>query len=298
MKKTELAQIAMAASTSAFLNTHRQELQRVPALLSGADHVASLLGNLSVTRDAIAGSSARHTADKADKRAALHRCYLEVAAALYSMAHKQRNPTLMGQTNSTASKLKAIKEADLAPAANALVALAESNLAALADYGVTAASLDEFKAAVAAFVAILPKPRVTQAERSRLEQQADALLAEINDFLKNQLDKLMVPFRKSHPDLWAGYQRSRAIVDPAVQSAQIRLQVIDGRTEAPVPGARVSLGTQEVETDERGRYTLRDIEPGTHTIRIAKQGFSGKMVEGVVVKVGKVKSVKARLEAE
>ncbi|RYY98364.1 MAG: carboxypeptidase regulatory-like domain-containing protein [Chitinophagaceae bacterium] len=298
MEKKELAQIAMAESTSVFINAHRSVLARVPALSSGADYVTRRLGDLATARDAVAGSSARHTADKADRRAEVHRLYLEVAAGIFSMAHKQRNPTLKGQANTSASKLRAIKEDDLAPAANALIALAGEHLAPLADYGVSADTLDAFKEAVAAYKAVLPKPRLTQAERTRLERQADALLAEILDFLKNQLDKLMIPFKTSHPDLWAGYQRSRAIIDPATQSAQIRLQVFDGRTEAPLPGTRVSLGSFEAETDARGRITLRDIEPGTHTLRIFKQGFNGKMIEGVEVKMGKVRTLKAKLDAE
>ncbi|RYZ22658.1 MAG: PEGA domain-containing protein, partial [Chitinophagaceae bacterium] len=104
-------------------------------------------------------------------------------------------------------------------------------------------------------------------------------------------------FKNTHPGFYAGYGQARTIVDAATRPTAISLQVLDARTEAPLAGARITLGSLELTTNERGRFTLKDIEPGTHTIRVGKEGYGEKMVEGVEVKVGKTKKVKVGLEA-
>ncbi|WP_165917162.1 carboxypeptidase-like regulatory domain-containing protein [Flaviaesturariibacter aridisoli] len=295
MNKDELAQVKTHGVTYEFLKATEATIRTVARLLEATGEYRLMQQQLAEVRDELAGSGGGDSLTKAGNRKTVHTFHLQVASAVAAWANGKKDPVLEQQMHVTESKLKAIREADLAPASRAVLEAARTRLANLADYGISSDLLDAFDTAIKTFEKAIPAPRKTQAQRRQLEAKAEARLEALNDFARKQLDKLMVPFKTSHPDFYAGYQRSRTIVDAATRGTALRVQVRDARTDAPIAGAKLILGSLEVETDAQGRFTLKDIEPGTHTVKIGKQGYGERMVEGVEVKVGKVRSLKITL---
>src|SRR5690348_17142005 len=74
----------------------------------------------------------------------------------------------------------------------------------------------------------------------------------------------------------------------AQQPGQIAGRVLDSQTGRPLPAARVAVqGTQIAATSAvDGRYTLRNVPAGEHTVAVSLLGYAAKTVTGVRVTAG------------
>src|SRR5438093_866876 len=78
--------------------------------------------------------------------------------------------------------------------------------------------------------------------------------------------------------------------------------VIKDPSGAVVPGAEVKLTdvnkgySQDVKTDESGRYLLRSIAPGTYRLSVVASGFRAYLQQGIVLDVGQNASVDVALQ--
>ena len=63
---------------------------------------------------------------------------------------------------------------------------------------------------------------------------------------------------------------------------------------AVIPGVQVKLvdpstnSTREATTNENGRYTIPNVQPGTYNVTVTKQGFTTAKLTGQVIEVGQV----------
>jgi hypothetical protein len=83
----------------------------------------------------------------------------------------------------------------------------------LATLQVTQANIDELAAALQAFNAAKASPRTHAAERMAQTQSLASLIREMSGTLWNEIDPLVNLFRRTNPDLVAGYRAARVIVD-------------------------------------------------------------------------------------
>ena len=90
---------------------------------------------------------------------------------------------------------------------------ATAHLAALADYGVTQARLDELDAAIDAYHALLVAPRTAITDRKAATAALKALFKQADTVLKTRMDKLVPILAKDHPAFVADYENARIIVD-------------------------------------------------------------------------------------
>src|SRR5205809_6782567 len=78
--------------------------------------------------------------------------------------------------------------------------------------------------------------------------------------------------------------------------------VIKDPSGAVVPGAEVKLTdvnkgySQDVKTDESGRYLLRSIAPGTYRLSVVASGFRAYLQQGIVLDVGQNASIDIALQ--
>lgn len=90
---------------------------------------------------------------------------------------------------------------------------ANENVAALADYGVTAATLSAFQTRIDAYRLSISSPSVA---RSNRRSKTELLAVELNRagmLCKERLDGLMNQFRETQPDFFHAYQAAREVID-------------------------------------------------------------------------------------
>ena len=96
------------------------------------------------------------------------------------------------------------------------------------------------------------------------------------------------------------------VLCPAPASAQALYGTITGSVAddsgASVPGATVTVTNQDTGlevsavTDDSGAYAIRNLQPGTYTVKASLQGFKEYVQTGVPVNPNDVVRIDARLE--
>jgi hypothetical protein len=113
----------------------------------------------------------------------------------------------------TRSSLDILSADDLETVARRVAAVAQANLAALADYEVKAADITELTAKTAAFGGVKTAPRLAISGRSAETTTLPEAIQSVRLLLRNRMDKLMTKFRRTNPEFVAGYRSARVIVD-------------------------------------------------------------------------------------
>ena len=138
---------------------------------------------------------------------------LDVAGAVLAHAG-EHGLTELTQTLSgaTPGRFKRLRIPQRPIVAQQILETAGPVVAELAPYGVTAATLADLQARIELAKTWLDQPR----DLIRAKAAATAQLAEVfraaDALLENQIDRMLFPFRKTHPDIYASYQRSRQVI--------------------------------------------------------------------------------------
>lgn len=165
---------------------------------------------------------------------------------------------------------------------------ANTNLAALAPYGITAALLTSFSSAITNFSTSVPTPRNAVSQRKAYTTELKKLMKDADKILKDQTDKLIQSFKTTHPDFVTAYKSNRVIIDPGSAGTQIKGKVIDALTNKGIKDATVELVGNAVtdKTSASGHFTIKPAAAGTFSIKLSKAGFQDKTVTGLIVQIG------------
>ena len=158
-------------------------------------------------------------ADKAQLRSDLEDKILEIAHQLAASAAKNGQGDLAEQVHVSKSSLDQMQDNDLEQTAERIVFLANNNIGALADYGILPADVTALDTARTAFKEMITVPRQAAASRKAQTQSLPQLIANVRSIFRNELDKMMTPFKKSNTDFYGGYFAARVIVDRAATHA-------------------------------------------------------------------------------
>jgi hypothetical protein len=91
---------------------------------------------------------------------------------------------------------------------------ARANAAELLKYGIDENAMNTLAAAIEAFRAVVTKPMDTIGERKLKTTNIKQMFACVDSIFYDQLDKLMVTYKKSSPDFYMKYRTSRNIIFP------------------------------------------------------------------------------------
>ena len=153
------------------------------------------------------------TGDKASARNDLEEKTLEIADQLSAFAAKNGDHTMGAQVELTKSMLDKSQDNDLEQTAERIGNLANTNMAALADYGVTAADVTALTDLRTTFGGIKTGPRTATAERSTQTASLPQLINEVRSIFRNEIDKLITKFKTSNAEFYNGYFAARVIVN-------------------------------------------------------------------------------------
>jgi hypothetical protein len=165
------------------------------------------------------------TDERLAARSALEDVLFLTAEALGVLAHRAGDTDLMALTDVTPSTLHNLNDVALTNRATAIQAATVSRTTELATLQVTPENLSELTEALADFNVSKSSPRVATANRSAQTSSLPESLNDVNDILRNQLDRLVNLFRRSDPEFVASYRAARVIVDRAATH----------QTKPPVP---------------------------------------------------------------
>ena len=138
---------------------------------------------------------------------------LRIAAGIFAFAAKTNNLELEAQVDLTFSGLEHLSGEDLVAAGDRIANLVTANVAGLVAYNITATDATLLGTYKTQFQAKETKPREAVVDRSKETKQIAPLIRNLRSLLNRQLDKLMLGFKKTNPEFYAGYLTARVIID-------------------------------------------------------------------------------------
>ena len=231
--------LAMYLATKSVLDSNNAVWQSLQAFADGYTDFTSHVARIQTLELSQVTDSTGIAQDKKASKAAMATAAQTISAAVHAYAVKNKNNTLANETDFTISDLTGERDAEAIKDSQNIHDLANTNIASLAAYGITAAKLTALQAVIDGYKAIVTKPRdnivagatVTQALSDEFDA-ADETLSEI-------LDGLIGQFAAANAKFVSDYNNARTIVDTSASHASPNQP-----TPAPTPAAPTGLTTK------------------------------------------------------
>lgn len=221
----------------------------------------------------------------------------DTSRKLTAYAKFANNQVLLNETKFTDSDLKRAADTVLRDYTQGIYDRAQTNLTALATYGVTAATQTALQNAITAFVTSIPKPRLGITDK----KQSTAQLAnyfDVADTALDNIDIIVELVKVSQANFYNGYKTARKIIETGGSSLVLKIKVSDAQTSEPLANATLTItpdnGMQRTasqvakesivrKTAKGGGVNEKSLEDGTYLVKVTKPGYKEKMITVSVV---------------
>lgn len=247
--------------------------------------------------------------NKKQLRATLVTQAVDVARRVAAYATFVNNSTLLQEVNYTESDLNKSSDEKLKNRTQIIYDRANTNLAALATYGVTAPILTALLNDITAYNTAIPKPRLGITETKQATDQL-ALLFDGAESSLNKIDMLIETLRISQPNFYVGYSEVRMIVNTGIGSIALKALATEIGTAIPIKGVTFSFvpdmklmkavngnGHSQIVkiTADKGMFHIKHMPEGTYQVTVTKPGYKDKVVT-VSVANGEMTELDVELE--
>jgi hypothetical protein len=218
MNKRDEAKVSMYKAVEAHCTANQTFIATSVAFLASFNIFIAKLASLFTTESSAQKQTKGVALDKESLKAILIQAAYDLASVVFAYANKAKNETLKQTVNFSITDLDRLKDEFIVPVCANIKTAATANLAALADYGVTAANLTALQTSMDNYAGATPKPRLAKTQKTTDNINVKAVMKEIDDILKNEMDKTVVVFRAANPNFVTKYTEVRKIVDPGTIS--------------------------------------------------------------------------------
>jgi len=213
MNKTQENKRTMYESILSLLTVNATKTATVPAFAVSEAAFRSIVARIEAKSQQYNNATAGKVKAKQDAEAKLIAATLAMAAALFAYGRKQKDAEMKAKADISETALRSMRDTELITQSNAILALVNSNLQALADYGVTQAVASEFQAKIASFTAALGSRESSVAERVGARTSLGDLFKQADELLAEELDQLVELLRASEPQFHTEYFAARVVKD-------------------------------------------------------------------------------------
>ena len=217
MDNVQENKLSMYLSVQKVTNTHSAEWQGLPAYATIFASFEDAISQIRNTRLVQEGQITGITKDKAQAQNNAIEKAIQVATAVFAYASIQNNNTLKDKVSYSPSELRRSRDTILIDRLEVIHEAATSVLAELANYGLTQADLDEFSALITSYTNMVEDPRVAITNRARATKDLKSIFKTADKILKEQLDKLMLQYKKTAPEFYQQYFNARLIIDLGIR---------------------------------------------------------------------------------
>ena len=215
----------------------------------------------------------------------------DTSRKLQAYARYANNQLLHTETKFTESELRNASDNVLRDYAQGVYDRAQTNLTALAAYGITASTQTSFVNAISAYVAAIPKPRIGTAEtKQSTVQLANAFIAA--DGAIGNIDAIIEIVKLAQPNFYNGYKSVRKLINNGSGSLAVKGVVTDAASGNPLKNVSLSFvfdgnGTKTMaakgqealvkKTADKGGFNIKTIAAGMYNVTIKKNGYTDQV---------------------
>jgi hypothetical protein len=197
------------------------------------------------------------------------------------------NQVLLKEIKFSESSLKYSSDNELRNNAQGIYDRAQSNLAALATYGVSAATQTALLNAITAFVTAIPSPRIGQTDKKSSTTQLANAFATTDAALAN-IDSVVEIVRLSQGTFYGSYKSVRKIIYSGKGSLAVKGIVTDAENGDAIKGAQLAFVMQQTQglatvtktseeivkkTADKGGFYIKTLADGMYKVNISKVGY-------------------------
>lgn len=203
------------------------------------------------------------------------------------------NAPLAQEVKFSESKLRQIADTAVKDYAQIVYDRAQTNVAALATYGITAATQTTLLNAINAYNASIGKPGVSRTESGQNTKQLEALFKTADAALAN-MDAAVEIVRLTQVAFYNSYKNARKVIETGIGSLAVKGLVTDARSGEPLKGVTLSFSlegnnglakaakaaTESVvkKTAEKGGFNIKTLPSGMYSVTIKKVGYVDQVV--------------------
>ena len=213
MNRDQFNRTEMFSTVSAYLDRNKALYTGIKAVNDTVVALNSAIARIADKMRRQQTPTAGATDEKAQVRLGFEEKILETADQLAALADAKKDMNLAAQVELTLSALDKLADDDLEETGKRVSALAVTNLALLADYGIVQADVTALDALTTKFHGAKSAPRAAIAGRAGETETLPVEISNTTSLLRNRLDKLMTRYKKTQPEFYAGYRSARVIVD-------------------------------------------------------------------------------------
>jgi hypothetical protein len=236
--------LAMYLAVKGVLDANNSVWQSLQAFADGYTDFTSHVTQIQTLELSQVTDSTGIAQDKKQSKAAMATAATAISAAVHAYAVKNKNNTLANETDFSVSDLTGERDADAIKDCQNIHDLANTNIASLGNYGVTAAKLTALQAAIDGFKAIVSKPRDNIVAGATVTQELNDAFDAADETLEEILDGLIVQFKDTNAKFVSDYNNARTIVDASASHASPNQPTPAPTTTTTKPAAPTGLTTK------------------------------------------------------
>ncbi|MBI5382970.1 MAG: hypothetical protein HZA31_13815 [Opitutae bacterium] len=205
--------LSMYRAVLALFNNNPTMVSALPALGVKVASFQRVVGKISPLATSQAQPTCGAVIDKNKALTEMADAALLIAGAALSYATENKLGELAAKVRVKPSDFSYGRQQDRVTLAQQIHDAANSVASLLVDYNIKSEDIDALQTKIGLAVSALSGPRGVATVKRAATAQLSAVFKEADAFLTDELDPLLVPFKKSQPEFYAQYQAARVIVD-------------------------------------------------------------------------------------
>jgi len=171
-----------------------------------------------------------------------------------------------------------------------------TNIANLADYGITPATQASFLVVINDFEKVIPKTRETTTTGATTLADFEAIVKDAQDFVAARLDKVVAAGAEDQSEFVSTYYRNRRLIDPPTRTISLKGTVKGIANSLPIKSVKIKVGSTSIKSTAKGNFLLLNKAEGTYTITFEKQGYKTLSIQIVINPQGETTVLNVVLE--
>lgn len=213
MDKLNLNKLTMLRALLSFMLKNQAKWQNIAPIAQVYSQICDLVDEIDSISQAIDNPNAGELDQKQDLKEMLIEDGFELISYIFAYADAQNNAVLRGKVDFPVSDLRNLRDGELPNKLKAILELVVGRENEIEPYGATPEKVESVRNLIGRYEEQLPKTRNNVSDKKSGNAKIKVAMKTATDILTNQLDKLMIRFKKEDPTFYVAYTSNRKVVD-------------------------------------------------------------------------------------
>lgn len=287
MNKKQENRFSMYLATVDFCDLNTDITTPLPNFSINLTKLKTTCNEIHLISEELAADISGTTADKNVLKESLIIPAADTARKLMAFAKLSKNQKLLKEISFTETDLRRLPDTVLCDTAKLIYDRAQTHLASLAAYLVTAETQAALLQAIDSYKLALASPRIEKVSQVQATKQLAELFVAGDEALAN-MDAVVEIVRISQPNFYMGYKSARKVIESGNGKLAVKGMVTDALTNEPLPGVVVSFwpdgdgmktaatgdASLVKKTAEKGGFKISAMPAGTYRVTLQKAGYA------------------------